>query len=118
MTRSRAEEYRRLAQECLTGARTVTTRELALFSAPDVALVSPVWLNEFSRLTISVDLIVNGTIWALVFHGPTRRWWPYGQRDPAVSPRTNGRVISRLRPRITGRDCARQPWQVRRFAWR
>jgi hypothetical protein len=38
--------------------------------------------------------------------------------DPRVSPRTNARVIARLRPRITGRDCARRPWQVRRVAWR
>src|SRR5215831_18551895 len=33
--------------------------------------------------------------------------------DPPVSPRTNARAISRLRPRITDRGCARRPWQVR-----
>src|SRR5262249_18099665 len=38
--------------------------------------------------------------------------------DLPVSPRTNARAIARLRPRITDRDCARRPWQVRRFAWR
>jgi hypothetical protein len=37
---------------------------------------------------------------------------------PPASPRTNARVISRLRLHTRDWDCARRPRQVRRFVWR